>query len=163
MGRRGKASCRGLPGAIFKSFATTDLAEIWWAKNHAGSPVYHFEKQESPNPPPKDGQFLTYLIVDPRDGNPFYVGQTSCMRTRQRKHLDMSRNANREYKKMIAEIFASGFSPEFRVVDQQPTEADSLRSETEWVKRLAGQGVRVMNKWREHQEWIEALTPETSS
>lgn len=89
----------GFPGAIFKSFATTDLAEIWWAKNHAGSPVYHFEKQESPNPPPKDGQFLTYLIVDPRDGNPFYVGQTSCMRTRQRKHLDMSRNANREYKK----------------------------------------------------------------
>jgi 2-succinyl-5-enolpyruvyl-6-hydroxy-3-cyclohexene-1-carboxylate synthase len=84
------------------------------------------------------------------------------MESRKRGHLRIRVGKQRPSKKQIAEILAAGLEPEFRVVDEQTTQADSLRSETDWVKRLARQGIRVTNQWREHREWIEALASRQS-
>ena len=149
----------GFAGALYKSFATMELAERWWSEQVPGkTPQYHFELAASPSvATSKTGQFFTYLIVDPRTGVPFYVGQTHNMESRQHHHLRIGEGKQRPYKLVIADILSAGLTPEFRVVDEQPTEADSLRSETEWVKRLASQGIRVMNRWKEHQDWMDAL------
>jgi hypothetical protein len=154
-----RAHVDGFAGALYKSFATTELAELWWAEQVPGkTPQHHFERTTAPTAAPtKTGQFFTYLIVDPRTDMPFYVGQTHCMKSRQRGHLQIGEGKQRPYKRVIAEILAAGLAPEFRVVDKQSTEADSLRSETEWVKRLASQGIRVMNRWKEHQDWMDAI------
>jgi hypothetical protein len=58
---------------------------------------------------------------------------------------------------MIASIQLDGFEPEYQIVDIQPTYIDSPLSETEWVKKLAYQGIHVLNGWKEHKEWIDSI------
>lgn len=151
----------GFSGALYKSFASMELAERWWAEQSPGrdQPQYHFEPQEIEEVPSTGGRFYTYLIVDPRSGLPFYVGQTQDMEARKLGHLRPLNGPSKryKYKQVIAAIQAAGLEPEFRVVDEQASEADSRHSETEWVKRLAAQGIQVMNRWREHLEWMELL------
>ncbi|WP_036677676.1 ribonuclease H1 domain-containing protein, partial [Paenibacillus tyrfis] len=162
-----KQNVEGYRGAVYKSFSKLELAEIWWQQMspETRSPTYHFDQSEisleiqSIETDEEPGPYYTYLIIDPRTQTPFYVGQTRDVEHRKVGHLRDS-NKNRAYKKRIASIRKDGLEPEFLVVDTQPTNADSLRSETEWVKKLAYQGIRVLNGWREHKEWIDLILKE---
>lgn len=149
-------------GSVFKSFSTLELAELWWSKNapEDESPVYHMREPSDIEDKVSDkrGSYITYAIIDPRNGQPFYVGQTGNLEKRKQAHLGPGK-LHRQYKSIIMAIIALGLEPEFRVLDEHSTEGDSLRSETEWVKRFAAKGIRVMNKWREHQEWMDVLMP----
>lgn len=149
----------GYPNALYKSFSTVELAELWWAQQMPNqAPCFYFERTpQASSETSETGHFFTYLIVDPRSGLPFYVGQTTCMERRKHGHLRVRVGAKRRSKQIIAEIVSAGLEPEFRVVDEQSTEAASLQSETEWVKRLARQGIQVVNRWREHAEWLEMV------
>ncbi|MDQ0090117.1 hypothetical protein J2T12_003531 [Paenibacillus anaericanus] len=160
-----KQYVEGYKGAVYKSFSTIELAEIWWEQMYKGtnSQIFHFnsiehvvQTQPSCVEVEQPGPYFTYLIIDPRADIPFYVGQTLNIEHRKSKHLRES-NKNRAYKKMIASIQLDGLEPEFKIVDIQPTHTDSLRSETEWVKKLAYQGIRVLNGWKEHKEWIDLI------
>lgn len=149
-------------GSMFKSFSTLELAELWWSKNapEGELPEYHIRQSSDIEDQVSDkrGSYITYAIIDPRNSQPFYVGQTSDLEQRKQAHL-AQKNLHKQYKSIVMAIIALGLEPEFRVLDEQPTKSDSLRSETEWVKRFAAKGIRVMNKWREHQEWMDVLMP----
>ncbi|WP_058302035.1 ribonuclease H1 domain-containing protein [Gorillibacterium timonense] len=159
-----KQNVEGYKGAVYKSFVTLELAEFWWKQMSPDqqNPKYHFDQKEvSSKIQPTEveeeqGPYYTYLIIDPRTQMPFYVGQTHDMEHRKISHLRDSYK-HRAYKKWITDIRKDGLEPEFQVVDIQPTKADSLRSETEWVKKLAYQGICVLNGWREHKEWVKLL------
>lgn len=160
-----KQYVEGYKGAVYKSFSTIELAEIWWVQMYKGTnnPIFHFNSTEyavqtlsSTIKVEQPGPYFTYLIIDPRTDTPFYVGQTLNMEHRKSSHLRET-NKYRAYKKMIASIQLDGLEPEFQIVDIQPTHLDSLRSETEWVKKLANQGIRVLNGWKEHKEWIDLI------
>ncbi|MCS7464199.1 viroplasmin family protein [Paenibacillus doosanensis] len=162
-----KQNVEGYKGAVYKSFSTLELAEIWWRQiaPEAQSPNYHFDQLEisvefeSTGAEEEPGPYYTYLIIDPRTQMPFYVGQTQDMEHRKISHLRVSYK-HRAYKKWIASIRKDGLEPEFQI---QPTKADSLRSETKWVKKLAYQGIRVLNGWREHKEWIDLILRQKNS
>lgn len=140
----------GYSRAVYKSFTTLELAERWWVEKapHSGPPPYFFEM---PTDCVKEtiidlqtGPFFTYLIIDPRNNLPFYVDQTSNFEKRIHNHIKQN-NRKRLYKKTIASIQSCGLEPVFEKVDTQLTKTDSLRSETEWVKQLASEGIRVQN------------------
>jgi hypothetical protein len=152
----------GYRRALYKSFTTLELAQRWWTEKapQFGPPPCYFENladcKEETIKNVQTGPFITYLIIDPRNNLPFYVGQTSNLEKRIHNHIRQD-NRRRLYKKTITSIQSVGLEPVFKQVDIQLTKADSLRSETEWVKQLASQGVRVQNGWREHKEWIDIL------
>ncbi|MEF3313441.1 viroplasmin family protein [Paenibacillus sp. GYB004] len=165
-----KQNVEGYKGAVYKSFSTLELAKIWWKQMSPDqqNPKYHFDQKEVASEiqptevEEEQGPYSTYVIIDPRTQMPFYVGQTHDMEHRKTSHLRDSYK-HRAYKKWIASIRKDGLEPEFQIVDTQPTKADSLRSETEWVKKLAYQGIRVLNGWREHKEWIDLILREKNS
>ncbi|MEK5177820.1 RNase H1/viroplasmin domain-containing protein [Paenibacillus odorifer] len=160
-----KQYVEGYKGAVYKSFSKIELAEMWWEQMlpESKSPIFHFDTAKytvqnysSPMEDEEPGPYFTYLIIDPRTNIPFYVGQTCNIEYRKINHLKDS-HKYRAYKKMISNIQMDNLEPEFQIVDIQPTKTDSLRSETEWVKKLAYQGIRVLNGWREHKEWIDLI------
>ncbi|MDQ0194928.1 ribonuclease H1 domain-containing protein [Paenibacillus wynnii] len=159
-----KQQVEGYKGAVYKSFSKIEIAEIWWEQMspESISPIYHFINEYACQVQPslveaeQTGPYFTYLIIDPRTEIPFYVGQTLNMEYRKSNHLK-DLHIYKAYKRTISSIQMDGLEPEFQIVDIQSTKTDSLRSETDWVKKLAYQGIRVLNGWKEHKEWIDLI------
>lgn len=166
-----KEQVDGFKGALHRSFTTLELAEEWYRQNSTlgslHSPVFHFStvplatEVQTIQPElnviqPALNRYVVYLIVDPRDNRAFYVGQTSSLERRKAQHL---RNAlpDSHYKvgQRMAEILGRGEEPVFRAVQECATEEDSLRAESEWVKRCSQRGDTLCNRWREHRELRE--------
>ncbi len=158
------------PNAIYKSFAVLELAVAWWKEN-AGvtdDPALFFRSTLDMQAAgaslltPECSRYFTYLIIDPRNEQPFYVGQTVDLERRKIEHFKITPDTRKPYKKRLSEIIAAGFTPVFLIVDEQETLAASLRSETEWVKKIAARGMVPMNRTREHRDWIEHYSRQAS-
>ncbi len=169
----------GFKDAMHRSFATLELALEWYSRNCASgtlhSPVVHFSTEPVASvdtaeqavlnlPDASAGDYVVYLIIDPLDGKPFYVGQTGDMVRRKAAHL---RNAQHDQHKRVsrrmAEILARGDEPIFRVVQNCASEAESLSAESDWVKRCSQRGYQLCNRWREHRELQELFGAEQHS
>lgn len=104
--------------------------------------------------------YVTYLVLDPRTGHPLYVGQTEDFSKRRRKHLNNKPRETNHHewyvniKLLLGHMIEEGHRPEFSKVDQRPTEEESERSETEWVRRCVDLGYPLLNKWKIHKEII---------
>ena len=48
-----------------------------------------------------------------------------------------------------------GFDPIIDAIDHHDTEEESLRSETEWVRKLVSDGYPLLNRWREHRDIVK--------
>jgi hypothetical protein len=99
-----------------------------------------------------DAPFVVYLIVDPRDGSPFYVGQTRNLERRRKSHLMISEGRQTNRKKRLLDILHEGLELWFIAVEGFQSEEESLAGETRWVKACAKQGYAVCNGWKEHKE-----------
>lgn len=161
----------GFKGAVYRSFATLSLAEEWFRLNSPlgslHSPVIHFLTDDAVHPAAieqanlafpdvSEPPFVVYLIVDPKDDNPFYVGQTGDMGRRKANHIrSASPQSQRRVGKRLAEILAREEAPVFKIVQHCATEQESLIAESEWVKRCSQRGYELCNRWREHRELQE--------
>lgn len=161
----------GYKGAIYRAFTTLELAEEWFRRNSTSgslhSPVIHFSTEEVVQPAAMEqagfvfsdtpkSHYVVYLIVDPQDNKPFYVGQTGDMERRKATHLRRGRHQSHlRVGIRLAEILARGEDPIFKVVQNCATEEESLIAESEWVKRCSQRGYDLCNRWKEHRELQE--------
>lgn len=100
-------------------------------------------------------QRVRYALIDPRNGEPFYVGHTVDLEGRFQSHilsgqiaLDMNRpreglTAKEGY---IAALLEKGIEPEVLVLDESRcTASESRLREREWCERLARTGSILLN------------------
>lgn len=83
-------------------------------------------------------EWIVYSIHDPRNGRPFYIGQTVNMPRRIYEHLKQRDKASSAVS--IAELMAANFVPSFRIIAVCGTrqEADRLEFEEIAVHLAAG-------------------------
>ena len=102
--------------------------------------------------------YTTYLIIDPRNEHPIYVGQTSNFWRRKRQHFRWKYQkphavtpGYENIKTRLREMFLAGETPIIVAVARWPELEQSLASEREWVARLSRVGFDLVNKWQDHQ------------
>lgn len=110
----------------------------------------------------RDGEWITYLIRDPRTpdklgntaGTPIYVGQTKDFRTRVRSRFDRCEKAATQkdtIEKRIADLLHAGFVARYEVLELSPTRLTSLVSETNWARRCVARGYDIANRLAEQR------------
>lgn len=88
-----------------------------------------------------------YVIADPRDELPRYVGKTTCFRKRQQQHLrDSESGADGTHKgRWIRALLREGVRPQFRLVMCCFTPDGLNEAEREWIAYYLGVGARLTN------------------
>lgn len=106
----------------------------------------------------RDGQWITYLIRDPRNpdkkgnpGTPIYVGQTDDFPGRVlSRFMKCEKEALAKGKdcieRRVAELLHLGVVVRYQVLDYQPTRLASLISETNWARRCWNAGYDLANR-----------------
>lgn len=90
--------------------------------------------------------FAICKIIDPRDGLPFYVGQTSRpIDARFQEHL-RDNATNQAKSERIAEIHQAGLVPIIEEIERvQGTFARVLERETYWIQHYISEGIELTN------------------
>lgn len=106
----------------------------------------------------RDGQWITYLIRDPRNpdkrgnpGTPIYVGQTEDFPGRVlTRFMSCEKEAIAKGKdcveRRVADLLHLGIVARYQVLDYQPTRLASLVSETNWARRCWNAGYDLANR-----------------
>lgn len=95
--------------------------------------------------------FYIYMLVDPRDGWPYYIGETTDRRQRYRYHCENS-GRNLPVAKRNQEIIRAGDKPVMVIIDQAENELAALRKELFWIDLFMARGIDLLN--REQQAWL---------
>ena len=106
----------------------------------------------------RDGQWITYLIRDPRHpdkkgnpGTPIYVGQTDDFPERvlsrfmkcEKKALEKGTDC---IERRVADLLHDGIVAKYQVLDYQLTRLASLVSETNWARKCWDSGYNLANR-----------------
>lgn len=106
----------------------------------------------------RDGQWITYLIRDPRNpdrkgnpGTPIYVGQTDDFPGRvltrfmkcEKEALQIGRDC---VERRVADLLHRGIVARYDVLEYQPTRLASLVSETNWARKCWNAGYNMANR-----------------
>jgi hypothetical protein len=106
----------------------------------------------------RDGQWITYLIRDPRSpdkrgnpGTPIYVGQTDDFSHRvlgrfmrcEKEALEKGKDC---IERRVADLLHLGVVVRYQVLEYQPTRLASLVSETNWARRCWNAGYNLANR-----------------
>ena len=106
----------------------------------------------------RDGQWITYLIRDPRypdkrgnPGTPIYVGQTNDLPERVlSRFMKCEKDAIAKgidcIERRIADLLHLGVVVTYQVLEYQPTHLSSLISETNWARRCWNAGYDLANR-----------------
>lgn len=102
-------------------------------------------------------KYTTYIIIDPRDDIPVYVGQSNNFQLRKENHLFSARLKRPNIvgvnlQTYLSDLYAIGYLPKFEIIEECPSEEESLKSELECIKNLVKRGIPVLNNWREHRK-----------
>lgn len=94
------------------------------------------------------GHHFIYLLFDPRNGMPFYVGMTKQPDKRLYQHINNSRleedTTNRNYL-YIQSILSDGLEPVMEVVEKTPTREDAKGRERFWMGFMGYHGIKIVN------------------
>jgi len=111
---------------------------------------------------PHAGAFTTYGVIDPRTGHFVYIGQTSNFEQRKRAHLRRPEEGRKRQKKAGKNVdnwtydaLVAGITPVIVPLETVSTWQESLKSELNWVRRLAAENHPLLNLWPEHREAIK--------
>lgn len=105
-------------------------------------------------------KYFTYLIKDPRDQVPIYVGQTSDLTIRKAQHINVAIGKKPNIgiiniDTYLVDLFEAGFLPDFEIVEECETEEKSLLSETLWINKVVDDGYPVLNRWKTHRAIVK--------
>jgi len=94
---------------------------------------------------------FTYLLIDPRNNRPFYVGQTCDPQQRYKTHI-YSRNRVQPNnvgltptQERIREIYAANTKPVMKVVGTAWSHSESRVMEDGWMRRMVEDGYELTN------------------
>ena len=105
-----------------------------------------------------DGQWVTYLIRDPRypdqrgnPGTPIYVGQTNDFPGRvlsrfMKCEKEAAEKGNDCIERRVADLLHVNIVATYQVLEYQPTHLSSLISETNWARRCWNAGYDLANR-----------------
>lgn len=94
----------------------------------------------------------TYTMIDPRTGNPFYVGQSIHPQHRLNQHITtrfraLPGNVDLTPTQLrIREICDAGLEPTLKIVEEVPNYLGARLSEHTWIQKLNEQGYQLTNK-----------------
>lgn len=106
----------------------------------------------------RDGQWITYLIRDPRypdkkgnAGTPIYVGQTNGFPQRVlSRFMKCEKDALEKgadcVERRVADLLHLGVVATYQVLEHQPTRLSSLVSETNWARTCWNAGYNLANR-----------------
>lgn len=106
----------------------------------------------------RDGQWITYLIRDPRrpdkrgnNGTPIYVGQTNDFPGRVlSRFMKCEKEATEKgadcIERRVADLLHLGIVPTYQILDYQSTHLASLISETNWARKCWNAGYDLANR-----------------
>lgn len=118
-----------------------------------------------------------YILIDPRDGLPFYVGKGSKGRAKQHEkdvRRGSSHNKNRAKTAVIQEIIDSGLTVQIKIASYHADDISALKAEIALIKEIGlenltnimsgGQpGGRMTAEQAEYSKWKKALIPATEA
>ena len=144
----------GFSGAIHRGrFYKLDDAICYYQKHNKDDPKINFKIEKNNKIVEPDGKdYITYVLIDPRDKKPFYVGQTSNFETRKKAYLKKKKNPFRKIDKYIANLYDNKLEPEFYIAEHCTNLDDSIQSELQWVRYCLDKGYKLMNRWKEHRK-----------
>lgn len=96
--------------------------------------------------------YTIYLLVDPRDHKPFYIGQTKWLELRLEQHCDPSDDDKSDRAKTIREIVADNHQPMLVALETTTRKTSALMREMFWIVLFKSHGIRLKN--RESQQWL---------
>ena len=102
-------------------------------------------------------EYTTYVIKDPRDNSPIFIGQTSDFDKRKRQYIKKACSNNPpNIKTMNINIYLIrlknlGFEPVIEPIENYTTEDESLLSKTGWITKYVEQGFPLLNRTKEHR------------
>lgn len=87
-----------------------------------------------------------YLLVDPRDNKPFYVGSTEDpIRREQQWNQDAVRVKNAELALRLIELRLLELRPEFVIIESNLARDVAYRRERYWIRLLRQHGHELLN------------------
>jgi hypothetical protein len=107
--------------------------------------------------------YTIYVLIDPRDKTPRYVGITDCPPWRLREHL-RNLEGGREKRAWIRELQQSGLAPSMEELETVPTQAMARQRERWWTRHYLQLGIpltNVMNAFERNRAM--ALTPKADA
>ena len=94
-----------------------------------------------------------YLLVDPRDHKPFYIGQTTNIKLRYyRQHWNPKDDDKTDRANQIREILKAGRKPNLVILERTTRKVSALMREMFWIETFKRSGVKLKN--RESQQWL---------
>ena len=97
--------------------------------------------------------YTIYMLVDPRDHKPFYIGQTKYLDLRYYKdHLNPAPNDKSDRAKRIREILSDHKKPVLVVLERTTRKVSALIREMFWIELFKSRGMKLKNQ--ENQKWL---------
>ena len=97
--------------------------------------------------------YTIYMLVDPRDHRPFYIGQTQYLDLRYYKdHLHPSPDDKSDRAKKIREILSDRKKPVLVVLERTTRKVSALIREMFWIELFKSRGMKLKNQ--ENQKWL---------
>lgn len=97
--------------------------------------------------------YTIYLLVDPRDHKPFYIGQTINIKRRYyRQHWNPSDDDKTDRAKQIREILKAGRKPNLVILERTTRKVSALIREMYWIETFKRSGAILKNQ--ENQKWL---------
>lgn len=95
--------------------------------------------------------FIIYMLVDPRDYRPYYIGETEDRVKRHRFHCQNS-SRNTAVARRCKEIIEEGNTPLMIVLEDAENEVQALIRELFWIELFMSKGTDLCN--RENQAYL---------
>ena len=101
----------------------------------------------------KKPTYTIYMLVDPSDHKPFYIGQTTNIKLRYyRQHFNPRDDDKTDRAKKIREILESGRKPDLVILERTTRKVSALIKEMFWIELFESRGFRLKNQ--EQQRWL---------
>lgn len=91
-------------------------------------------------------RYLIYALVDPRDGQPRYIGRSGSGMNRPRQHRTPSSLKSRTHKNhWIRQLLENGLNYEIKILLQSPTKLGQNEAEIFWIDEMKKRGFCLTN------------------
>lgn len=86
-----------------------------------------------------------YALIDPRDGQPRYVGKTIDPTKRLNGHINPKRKCNCHSANWIRQLVKAGFMPEMKIIEEVKPGDDWKERERFWIQKYQEMGYSLTN------------------
>lgn len=93
--------------------------------------------------PPK--QHYIYLLINPLNQAPFYIGMTNNMEDRIKQHIDGKDDTTKKLK-VIKHIQNENMTPVVVILEKPPTRVQAKKAEKFWIETFMSRGSELINK-----------------